>query len=261
MLSSIFFVSLLLGCASAQTAALSNVTTAFPSAKIVPDVIDSFTPNSLVNVTFTDSTTGQKADVIPGALLTMEQTAAEPALFFEGVGSSASTSGTFVVVIVDPDALTPQNPNEREFLHFTGGNFTVDSSTGALSNSTPALIEFFPPTPPAGSDPHRYVVLVFTQPADFSSTAPSLVNDSTPRPSFDLPNFLQATDLGTVLAGNYFLVGPSSNSSASPTAASSAISPSASAPASDGISISMNLVTHRIALGIAILATFAVYSL
>ena len=62
---------------------------------------------------------------------------------------------TFVVIMVDPDAPTPQMPNVSEFLHFLGGDFTADSTTGLLSNSSPALMEFFSPGPPAGSDPHR----------------------------------------------------------------------------------------------------------
>lgn len=66
-----------------------------------------------------------------------------------------SMSSTFVVIMVDPDAPTPQMPNVSEFLHFLGGDFTADSTTGLLSNSSPALMEFFSPTPPPGSDPHR----------------------------------------------------------------------------------------------------------
>jgi phosphatidylethanolamine-binding protein (PEBP) family uncharacterized protein len=66
-----------------------------------------------------------------------------------------------VIAIVDPDALTPQNPSEAEFLHFIGQGFVVDNSNQRegcavqVKNATDALVEFFPPTPPAGSDPHR----------------------------------------------------------------------------------------------------------
>lgn len=50
---------------------LSNVTTAFSSAQIVPDVLPSFSPTDGVNLTFTDPVSMQSVDVVPGLLLTM----------------------------------------------------------------------------------------------------------------------------------------------------------------------------------------------
>lgn len=53
--------------------ALTNVTNAFSMAQIVPDVIDSFTPMDLLNITFTDSVTMEMINVDPGDLLTEER--------------------------------------------------------------------------------------------------------------------------------------------------------------------------------------------
>lgn len=66
---------------------------------------------------------------------------------------------SWVIVMFDPDAPTPQMPNVSQFLHFIGGDFTSDSS-GALSNTSAALVEYFSPGPPLSSDPHRYVNLI-----------------------------------------------------------------------------------------------------
>ncbi|KAF8204790.1 phosphatidylethanolamine-binding protein [Pholiota molesta] len=220
MLPVILSIGLFLNSAFAQTDALSNVTTAFSMAQIVPDVIDSFDPMALINITFTDSVTMDTVDVVPGILLTMEQTADEPMFFLDTSESDSNMDmslSTFVLIIVDPDAPTPQMPNISEFLHFVGGDFMADSTTGLLSNSSPALMEFFSPTPPPGSDPHRYVVLVFDQPDGFDTTASMFVNATTPRTNFSASDFVMETNLGSPIAGTYFLVGPDDSSSTSST--------------------------------------------
>lgn len=78
-----------------------------------------------------------------------------------GIQSATNTTGSFVVAMVDLDAPTPQDPSEAEIRHFLGGNFELGTPDvngfALLSNTTPALSEFLQPTPPAGSDPHRYV--------------------------------------------------------------------------------------------------------
>lgn len=73
MLSGLISVTLLCGYASAQMDALTNVTTAFSMAQIVPNVIDSFSPVDLLNITFTDSVTMDMINVVPGILLTEER--------------------------------------------------------------------------------------------------------------------------------------------------------------------------------------------
>ncbi|KDR83914.1 hypothetical protein GALMADRAFT_55557 [Galerina marginata CBS 339.88] len=119
---------------------------------------------------------------------------------------------SFVVALVDPDAPTPQNRSFAEFLHFLGGDFSADMTSGLLSNNSPALMEFTPPAPPAGSDPHRYVLLVFNQPDTFDTDAPMFINASAPRNNFNVASFAQNVSLGNPIAGNYFLVGPMDSS-------------------------------------------------
>ncbi|TFK43685.1 phosphatidylethanolamine-binding protein [Crucibulum laeve] len=208
----------------AQTlqSSLSNVTQAFMQAQIVPDVLSSFNPTDAAGITFLDSSTMQAVNVTPGALLSMEQTAMEPQLSLLSNSTSQMSNQTFVLALVDPDAPTPQNTSLSQFLHFLGGDFTVGTTSGnssLLTNSSAALMEFFPPTPPAGSDPHRYVLVVFNQPSDFDTMASTFVNSSTPRNNFNLTTFAGEVGLGNPVAGNYFLVGPD-NSSTSATASS-----------------------------------------
>ncbi|KAF8913753.1 phosphatidylethanolamine-binding protein [Gymnopilus junonius] len=224
---------LLLPHAFAQVATpdLSNVTTAFSSAQIVPDVLQSFNPGDVVNITFTDPVTMENEDVVPGILLTTEQTSVQPDIFLIPSGINLTGNTSFVVTIVDPDAPTPQNHSISQFLHFLGGDFTPDPTSGLLSNSSPNLMEFIGPAPPAGSDPHRYVLLVYSQPGGFDTNAPTLVNSSTPRNNFNISTFAQAVDLGDPVAGNYFLVGPTPNASTSTQAPSTTTQSTPTAPA------------------------------
>jgi len=75
MLSIVLSIALLLPWANAQVAMpdISNVTTAFSSAQIVPDVLPSFNPVDAVNVTFSDPVTMEDVAVAPGILLTTER--------------------------------------------------------------------------------------------------------------------------------------------------------------------------------------------
>ena len=62
--------------------------------------------------------------------------------------------------MVDPDAPTPQDPTLSPIRHLLAGGLTVNGSLtegAVLINSTVALSDYIPPTPPPDSDPHRYV--------------------------------------------------------------------------------------------------------
>ncbi|THV08339.1 PEBP-like protein [Dendrothele bispora CBS 962.96] len=231
MMRTLLFATIVLaGTAFAQfTQSLDNVTQAFTNAKIVPDVLPSFSPRALLNVTFTDASM-QSVNVTPGIQLTMAQTAQEPQFFFLA-NVTIPPNLLYVVAIVDPDAPTPQNANISQFRHFLGGGFSVDSTTGLLMNNTAALTDFAPPTPPAGSDPHRYVVLAYLQPDNFDSIANQFVNASTNRMNFNITTFAQATNLSAPLAANFFLTGPDNSSS---TGTSSSASPSGTSPGGSG---------------------------
>jgi hypothetical protein len=85
-----------------------------------------------------------------------------PLFYLDPTGSQAfaSVNATFVVITVDPDAITPQDRTIAQARHFVGPNFKVQApgeSTGLLTNSTPALSDWFPPGPPSVSFPHRSV--------------------------------------------------------------------------------------------------------
>ena len=133
--------------------------------------------------------------------------------------------------MVDLDAPTPQMPNESQIRHFLGANFVLTSTNQQnitlLSNSTPAISNFLQPTPPAGSDPHRYgnrthlglikaetflivvnryVFLLFEQPNDFNSQ--TFVTADTSTANFNISAFAEETGLGSPIGGTFMLVCP-----------------------------------------------------
>ncbi|KAI0028946.1 phosphatidylethanolamine-binding protein, partial [Vararia minispora EC-137] len=113
---------------------------------------------------------------------------------------------TFTVIAVDPDAITPQDRAIAAARHFVGADFKVDSS-GALTNFTPALSEWFPPGPMIGS-PHRYTVLLYDQSDGFEDRARAYIDNTTDILNFNLTDFAASTGLTTPVAATMFMTGP-----------------------------------------------------
>ncbi|KAF9452994.1 PEBP-like protein [Macrolepiota fuliginosa MF-IS2] len=230
---------------------LSNVTMAFTQARVVPNVIPSFNPVVGADPMFTDPATSEAIEVVPGILLTMEQTQNAPQFSLSSNNTDLSMSNvSWVIAIVDPDAPTPQNPNISQFLHFIDGTGDDMANLTALTNTSQALVEFFSPTPPPGSDPHRYVVLVYVQPDDFNTTGPAFFNGTAStdpsfnRMNFSITDFATNTSLGAPVAGNFFLVGPGNTT----TTPSSSIIPSNTLPLPSSVSTPVVFTTQTLPL-------------
>ncbi|KAI0750957.1 phosphatidylethanolamine-binding protein [Daedaleopsis nitida] len=227
MLTQLLIAAIAVSCVLAQDATnttIPEVAQAFNDAKIVPDVLSSFNPAGLLTVIFTDNTTNTNVSVTPGLNLTREQNALRPTVLFTS-NMTTFAAQTFVLAMVDPDAPTPQAPTSAQIRHLLAPNISLNGSAaeGALLvNNTPAISDFLRPTPPAGSDPHRYILLLFVQPANFSDVVPSILNASTPISNFNISAFAEQTGLGSPIAGNFFLTGPDANSTAAANSSSTA---------------------------------------
>ncbi|KAG8743881.1 hypothetical protein FRC10_011171 [Ceratobasidium sp. 414] len=71
-----------------------------------------------------------------------------------------------------------------------------------LTNGTAAVDDYMPPAPPAGSGSHRYVALLYAQPADFDY----LFLNTSNRQHFNITEFSERSGLGTPLAGTFMTV-------------------------------------------------------
>ncbi|KAJ7314242.1 PEBP-like protein [Mycena albidolilacea] len=195
-LASVFSLALV---AVAQDISIRAVKRAFNAANIPNDLDIVFRPTALLEVSLPQAA-GAPITLHAGIQVPRNDTAGPPV--FRVVGDVGH--GPFVVATVDPDAPTPQAPTEAQIRHFLGGNFFNEG--GRLVNSTPAISEFLQPTPPAGSDAHRYIFLLFDQSPQFAHQ--TLVNATTSIALFNISQFASAADLGNPLAGTFMLVAP-----------------------------------------------------
>jgi phosphatidylethanolamine-binding protein len=144
------------------------------------------------------------------------------------------------LIQVDPDAPSPQNRTLSDILHIVAGGMSVTGPKDAdgfrvLTNSTLASIDYFPPGPPAGSPPHRYVppslelmryvILLYTQPANFSQQ--KVVTSMTSRLNFNVTKFETAVGLAPPIGGNMFYVGPATATSGTGNVSSTGVAPAA----------------------------------
>ncbi|KAI9842358.1 MAG: hypothetical protein M1837_007278 [Sclerophora amabilis] len=167
---------------------------------------------------------GSVAITPPGRLLERSQTLEAPT-----VGTDATLEGTYVLIMVDADGAPPSRPR-REILHWIQGNLTSEAATSlngtsfaSLTSDSPPLASYRPPTPPFEFPPrpHRYNILLFSQPDDFSPPANFSATTRTP---FNYSLFVEQSALQLPLAANYLEVQNSS-----------AVSPTASGAPSGGV--------------------------
>ncbi|KZS89955.1 PEBP-like protein [Sistotremastrum niveocremeum HHB9708] len=168
---------------------------AFIRAKLVPDVLSSFNPIFTLGVTFHFDGLTREGNL--GTNIPRSETANRPTWSVSDV-SPGFEKKTFVVAMVDPDAPTPQDPTVAQIRHFLGGGFKLEN--GVLVNTTAALSNYLQPTPPDGSDPHRYTFLLFEQPTDFPTSL------TTPISGFNISAFAEQFKFGPPLAGNFITV-------------------------------------------------------
>ncbi|KAG6898901.1 hypothetical protein C0993_002978 [Termitomyces sp. T159_Od127] len=198
----------LAGLAISQDHSLSRVKQAFEAASIPSDLFINFNPKALLEVTFPEPT-GGPITLSAGVQVPRNGTSATAGPpTFSAIGDIGI--GPFVIATVDPDAPTPQDPTNAQIRHFLGPNFFPPQSSNSrnepLMNRTPAISEFRQPTPPAGSDAHRYIFLLFNQPENFN--AQRLVTSTTPTNLFNISEFAAATGLGDPIAGTFMRVAP-----------------------------------------------------
>ncbi|KAG7444132.1 PEBP-like protein [Guyanagaster necrorhizus] len=206
----IFTFAILAGLLSqvvlSQDTSLRKVKEAFHKANIPEDIGQPFNPKYILEVTFAQPS-GPAHTLKAGIQLPRNVTGVQP--LFALIGQ-AVTPGPYVIVAVDPDSPTPQNPKNAQIRHFLGGNFrpTLHLSDRAVLRPLIPVPRWILPTPPAGSDPHRYIFLLYNQPQDFSRHSLSLVNASSPIIKFNISEFGKAVGLGNPIAGTFMLVAP-----------------------------------------------------
>jgi hypothetical protein len=121
---------------------------------LVPDLFQSFKPQLSLKVTF-----GGR-DVHFGEVFPVTTAATKPHIEYNGDPNSLYT-----IMMVDPDAPSRTNPIKRAWLHWM-----VTDIPGPYIDEGREVASYAGPTPPKGSGPHRYVIIVAEQRTPFGGT-------------------------------------------------------------------------------------------
>lgn len=137
--------------------------------------------------------------IADGSTVTPSTASVEPELEW------LSESGVYYsVMMVDPDAPSPDDPSSAQWLHWAVINIPGDGSLLNSLDGGRAMISYAGPSPPAGSGDHRYCTYVFKQ-SEYNVLMAGL-SEWTARAHFDvyrtLETFFPAAEL---VADHHFI--------------------------------------------------------
>jgi len=200
MLSSFVSLACLALLASAQsnpTLDLQGIQAQFQAAHIVPDLLQSFNPTAVLAFSYG----GQV--VTPGTPETVDAVKTQPSLTVT-VPPGTTLGKTFTLAMVDPGA-AGSDSSAGQTRHWLVNGVTVGDN-GALNFPTETTITAYGgPLPPDGSGAHRYVFLLYDQPATFAPTG-DLATPGQPIAVFNVNDYAKSSGLGDVVAGSYYSV-------------------------------------------------------
>ncbi|KAI1302296.1 hypothetical protein EDD11_005631 [Mortierella claussenii] len=162
---------------------------------IIPDVLDSFHPKTLLVVNY-----GTDKEVALGNKLSVKETQHVPQVSFQ----AENPDDKYTLIMTDPDAPSRKDPKMREYRHWIVSNISgsTDFQPASLSQGT-EVTEYMGPAPPQGSGPHRYIFLLYkqTSSSDVQALSQPLTSE---RQGFKVKQF--TTQAGLELVGaNYFI--------------------------------------------------------
>ncbi|EXJ59310.1 uncharacterized protein A1O5_12191 [Cladophialophora psammophila CBS 110553] len=181
----------------------------------------------------------------PGTLLPRDDVLYGPTVYGP---ENATEEATYMLFMVDEDVNTGNGPRVQLLHYFqpnlVGINHELSVEPNARNATTAVGAEYLTPSPPAGDGPHRYTLLLYPQPEDFtvpqayiSFSPPADVNARYP---FNMSGFAEAAGLGQPIAANWFRVVNDTTSTETGSSTTSTASASSSASASASASSSVN---------------------
>ncbi|KKY18832.1 putative phosphatidylethanolamine-binding protein pebp [Diplodia seriata] len=142
-----------------------------------------FTPSTDVNLPATFDVNSTNPDFfVVGGVFSVNATQSAPQLYLPSNSTFTTTNtsanpATFLILMLDPDAPSPQDTSRSAILHwlqpgvrlsrsvepFTSANGTVLTLLSERDTATAAIAPYIPPAPPSAA-PHRYIVTLWRQP-------------------------------------------------------------------------------------------------
>ncbi|THG99729.1 hypothetical protein EW026_g2655 [Hermanssonia centrifuga] len=174
----------------------------FTNAGIVPSLLASFDPSAVLTLSYNGV-----GNISPGQALTNTQVAPIPDLLVTPANSTVQLTGNYTVVMADAGPVgTDESQGQTRHWLVNSVPLTGDSSGFNVSTSTGlAITDYAGPAPAPGSGAHRYVILLYSQPSNF--TAPDGLNTPGVAVStFSLSDYVKNSNLGPIVAGMYITV-------------------------------------------------------
>ncbi|CAO2823759.1 unnamed protein product [Amaranthus hypochondriacus] len=153
--------------------------------RVIGEVVDMFVPMAELRVQYGTKHIFNGCEIKPS--LAIERPIVH-------IPSLPSNDNLYSLIMVDPDAPSPSEPQMREWLHW----IVADIPQGMDASKGKELVEYMGPKPPTGI--HRYVFVLFRQ------KGPSTKQWQLPlaRNNFSTRNFAAQNGLGLPVAAVYF---------------------------------------------------------
>lgn len=131
-----------------------------------PLIPSTFTPKFHLNISYPSISPAN------GGFVRVSQVAGTPKISISPTSSSSpeSESETYTLMLIDPDAPTPSDPKFAYWRHWIVSSIRPTSSTSpspstCITDSGITLTPYLAPGPKDESGPHRYLFLLFREPA------------------------------------------------------------------------------------------------
>ncbi|KAI5808098.1 phosphatidylethanolamine-binding protein [Peziza echinospora] len=141
----------------------SSIRETLKKHEIIPDVIDDFTPATMISVSYPS-----KKEVTLGNTLSPKETQDVPKI--QITPEAADDDSKYTLVLTDPDAPSREDPKWSEFCHWISSDIKLPSieaiaSAQSLEEASPKkgkdVVDYMGPAPPEGTGKHRYVFLLY----------------------------------------------------------------------------------------------------
>jgi len=124
----------------------------FKEHGVVPDVIPTWPPN-VAKVEYSSSCHVNLGNVLP-----VKETQSQPRIFFP-----SQPGAHYTIMMVDPDALSRQTHEFRNYCHWLQVNVPGSTSDHVDVHKGHNIVPYMGPAPPRKTGLHRYVFLVYKQ--------------------------------------------------------------------------------------------------
>ncbi|KAG2303178.1 hypothetical protein Bca52824_031829 [Brassica carinata] len=150
--------------------------------RVIGDVLDMYIPTAKMSVFFGPKHITNGCEIKPSAAVNPPK-----------VNISGNSDELYTLVMTDPDAPSPSEPNMREWVHWC-----VRVMHSCINIARKEILPYMEPRPPVGI--HRYIFVLFRQ----NSPVGVMVQHPPSRANFSTRMFAGHLDLGLPVATVYF---------------------------------------------------------